>query len=152
MGTHECGAEELTATIAAARFALLTFTQVAFAFDQVSGTKVVLKFFADDKEFVVERGVLMKLVMSPYVAKVMDVVSPNTSKGERAVERYGCVVLECGDYTLDKFLQNNRRTIDDLQRLAIVNGVLKAVNHLHKQMGFVHNDIKPQNLVRHVPD
>jgi len=125
--------------------------QVAFAFDQLSGTKVVLKFFADDAEFATERGVIMKLGTSPYVAKVTDVVAPNTSKGERALERYGCVVLECGDYTLDKFLQTNRRTMDNMQRLAIVNGVLKAVNHLHTQMGFVHNDIKPQNMVRHSP-
>ena len=124
---------------------------MAFAFDQVSGTKVVLKFFADDAEFATERGVLMKLVTSPYVAKVTEYVAPNTSKGERALERYGCVVLECGDYTLDKFLQTNRRTMDNLQRLSIVNGVLKAVNHLHTQMGFVHNDIKPQNMVRHSP-
>jgi serine/threonine protein kinase len=124
---------------------------VAFAFDQLSGTKVVLKFFADGAEFATERGVIMKLGTSPYVAKVMDVVAPNTSSGERSLERYGCVVLECGDYTLDKFLQTNRRSIDNLQRLGIVNGVLKAVNHLHTQMGFVHNDIKPQNLVRRVP-
>jgi len=58
---------------------------VAFAFDQVSGTKVVLKFFADDAEFATERGVLMKLVTSPYVAKVTEYVAPNTSKGERAL-------------------------------------------------------------------
>ena len=124
---------------------------MSFAFDQLSAAKVVLKFFADDAEFVVERAVLMKLVTSPYVAKVTEYVAPNTSKGERALERYGCVLLECGDYTLDKILQTNRRTMDNLQRLSIVNGVLKAVNHLHTQMGYVHNDIKPQNLVRHVP-
>ena len=124
---------------------------MAFGLDQLSGTKVVLKFFADDAEFATERCVIMKLGTSPYVAKVTDVVAPNTSKGERTLERYGCVVLECGEYALDKFLHTNRRTMDNLQRLGIVNGVLKAVSHLHTQMGFVHNDIKPQNLVRHAP-
>ena len=49
--------------------------------------------------------------------------------------RYGCIVMERGEYDLAAFMKRQGRRLDTLQLLSIMHQLLKALNFVHNQCG-----------------
>ncbi|KAK3235608.1 hypothetical protein CYMTET_54198 [Cymbomonas tetramitiformis] len=140
---------------------------VCFAQDCENGTRVAVKVFLDAEDFHAERANCRRC-KSPHVVKILDAHAPLVPKtnaahctsGAAALEqeepgeallRYGHLVMERGEHSLAEFLQR-RPTLSAVRKLGIIHDVFVALRFLHDEMGMVHGDIKPANLVKFASD
>lgn len=68
-------------------------------------------------------------------AQLEDMVLPDPEKPDTDVARYGCIVMERGEYDLAAFMKRQGRRLDTLQLLSIMHQLLKALNFVHNQCG-----------------
>ena len=68
-------------------------------------------------------------------AQLEDMVLPDPEKPDTDVARYGCIVMERGEYDLAAFMKRQGRRLDTLQLLSIMHQLLKALNYVHSQCG-----------------
>ncbi|KAK3235609.1 hypothetical protein CYMTET_54198 [Cymbomonas tetramitiformis] len=135
--------------------------------DCENGTRVAVKVFLDAEDFHAERANCRRC-KSPHVVKILDAHAPLVPKtnaahctsGAAALEqeepgeallRYGHLVMERGEHSLAEFLQR-RPTLSAVRKLGIIHDVFVALRFLHDEMGMVHGDIKPANLVKFASD
>ncbi|KAK3247367.1 hypothetical protein CYMTET_43139 [Cymbomonas tetramitiformis] len=124
---------------------------VCFAVDVMNGTRVAIKVFLDSEDFHAELANCRRCV-SPLIVKVLDAHPPPPQslveeEGEAALLRYGHLVLERGEYSLAEFLQR-RPSLNGVRKLAIMHDVFAALRFMHDDVGMVHGDIKPANVVK----
>jgi hypothetical protein len=121
----------------------------------VPSNMVALKFFASRDSFLLEQSCRQQGRFSgEYVVGILDALDAETDDvfGSE-VARYGlqaypqCIVLSCGERNLTAIIRSELLLEDMQQVRLIVIQLLRAVQHLHCK-GFIHGDLKPQNIVR----
>lgn len=82
----------------------------------------------------------MKSLNSPYI---VDVYAYN--------ENDNSYIMECMDYTLDKYISVNNDKMSPLVRKSITLQLLKACKYLHEKK-YLHRDLSPTNILIKVYD
>ncbi|KAK3270534.1 hypothetical protein CYMTET_21071 [Cymbomonas tetramitiformis] len=135
---------------------------VGFAQDCENGTRVAVKVFLDMEDFHAERANCRRCI-SPHVVKVLDAhpapapsapaglasgaAAPEEEGPDEALLRYGHLVMERGEHSLAEFLQR-RPSLNAVRKLAIMHDVFAALRFMHDDVGMVHGDMKPANVVK----
>lgn len=78
---------------------------------------------------------MMKNLKSPYIVEVF--------KYDEKKNEY---IMEYMDYTLDDYINKNNNCLTKIQRINIINQLLKGFSYIHSK-GYLHRDISPKNIL-----
>jgi serine/threonine protein kinase len=65
------------------------------------------------------------------VANPLPVGSLQNPSYADSIDAYSCLVFECGDFSLQDFLDRNKRSLDNIARQGIAHQLLKGIDFLH---------------------
>jgi len=106
------------------------------ALNDLSDQLVILKFYSSRKRFHDAKRLYKLTKRSDHVCKLLDSI-------EHEPEFPPCLVLECGQMTLEQWLQ---KTPPLAERLAALYQIITAVADLHA-LSVVHRDLKPSSVM-----